>query len=223
MKSFPVFGTFKDSFGNTHQLFQGLRSKIKPGWQSIFQEKKHSVKGVDLKQLQKKGCYAAKKIIPLISNFGKKIEECTILEIGCNTGATAFALVDKGVKKIKGSEFTGYKVASRDQNNVTESVLEEVSKELQELRMQLSETCKNRTRVEFVDDDICNSKLPRGQFDIIASWSVLEHLHDTQKAFNSMAELLSPGGLLIHEYNPFFGLNGGHSLCTLDFLWGIHA
>ncbi|MGB0178095.1 MAG: hypothetical protein ACPF9D_13080, partial [Owenweeksia sp.] len=23
-----------------------------------------------------------------------------------------------------------------------------------------------------------------------------------------------------HEYNPFFCLNGGHSLCTLDFLWG---
>jgi hypothetical protein len=33
---------------------------------------------------------------------------------------------------------------------------------------------------------------------------------------------LKPGGIAIHEYNPFFGLNGGHSPCTLDFPWA-HA
>lgn len=220
MKAFPAFATFIDSKGYSHSLLQGLRSKIKPGWQNMFIAKTPSVKGVDVKQIVKNGTYAAQKITPLISNFGKNISQCTILEIGCNTGATSFALANKGAKKVVGSEFAGYKVASIDQNNVTDSKLETVSKELQEIREQLSQTCKNKSAVTFVEDDICNSQLPRNHFDIICSWDVLEHLHDTQKAFQSMAELLSQDGLLIHEYNPFFSLNGGHSLCTLDFLWG---
>ena len=37
-----------------------------------------------------------------------------------------------------------------------------------------------------------------------------------------MRGLLRPGGVAYHDYNPFFSLNGGHSLCTLDFPWG-HA
>jgi hypothetical protein len=35
-----------------------------------------------------------------------------------------------------------------------------------------------------------------------------------------MARLLRPGGILYHDYNPFFSSIGGHSLCTLDFPWG---
>ncbi len=37
-----------------------------------------------------------------------------------------------------------------------------------------------------------------------------------------MAGLLKPGGVMYHDYNPFFSAKGGHSLCTLDFPWG-HA
>ena len=35
-----------------------------------------------------------------------------------------------------------------------------------------------------------------------------------------MRDLLRPGGIGYHVYNPFFSANGGHSLCTLDFPWG---
>lgn len=51
---------------------------------------------------------------------------------------------------------------------------------------------------------------------------MLEHLNDPLKAFSNITKLLKPGGISIHQYNPFFCLNGGHSLCTLDFLFG-HA
>jgi hypothetical protein len=37
-----------------------------------------------------------------------------------------------------------------------------------------------------------------------------------------MARLLRPGGVVYHDYNPFFAENGGHSLVTLDLPWG-HA
>lgn len=218
-KQFPVFGSFTDSYDNTFSLLQGLRSKIKPGWENMFTSNK-TVSGLNLTQLQKNGNYAVQKIVPLIENFGKNISECTILEIGCNTGATAFALAEKGAKKVVGSEFTGYKISSIDQHNITENKLEEVSKELQNVRSELRKNYKKCNNVEFIEDDICNSQLLENSFDIICSWDVLEHLHNTQDAFISMKKLLAPGGLLIHEYNPFFSLNGGHSLCTLDFVWG---
>ena len=37
-----------------------------------------------------------------------------------------------------------------------------------------------------------------------------------------MSRILKSGGYAFHEYNPFFSVDGGHSLCTLDFPWG-HA
>jgi hypothetical protein len=39
-------------------------------------------------------------------------------------------------------------------------------------------------------------------------------------AFNQMANAIKTGGISYHQYNPFFSFNGGHSLCTLDFLHG---
>jgi SAM-dependent methyltransferase len=74
----------------------------------------------------------------------------------------------------------------------------------------------------FVEDDICASNLADGAFDVICSFEVLEHLRDPYAAFREMHRLLKPGGLGVHEYNPFYSLTGGHSLCTLDFPWG-HA
>jgi hypothetical protein len=35
-----------------------------------------------------------------------------------------------------------------------------------------------------------------------------------------MSEFLQDDGFIYHEYNPFFSINGGHSLCTLDFPFG---
>ena len=35
-----------------------------------------------------------------------------------------------------------------------------------------------------------------------------------------MFRILKPGGYTFHEYNPLLSFNGGHSLCTLDFMWG---
>jgi hypothetical protein len=52
------------------------------------------------------------------------------------------------------------------------------------------------------------------------SWEVIEHLFSPHDAFKHIWRLLKPGGYAFHEYNPFYSIIGGHSLCTLDFLWG---
>ena len=79
---------------------------------------------------------------------------------------------------------------------------------------------KTKGIVSFIEDDICNSRIESSSKDLIVSWDTLEHLNNPQKAFEEIFRILKPGGYTFHEYNPFFSFNGGHSLCTLDFMWG---
>ncbi len=81
---------------------------------------------------------------------------------------------------------------------------------------------KDAPKVSFVEDDICRSSVESESMDVIVSWEVLEHITRPNDAFKEMARILKKGGLAFHEYNPFFSVDGGHSLCTLDFPWG-HA
>ena len=76
--------------------------------------------------------------------------------------------------------------------------------------------------VDFVEDDISRSTLETASFDAIVSFEMLEHVRDPAAAFAEMARLVRPGGIVYHDYNPFFSSKGGHSLCTLAFPWG-HA
>ena len=36
-----VFGYFRDSFGTEHKLIEGLRNKIKPGWEGSLKKKNY--------------------------------------------------------------------------------------------------------------------------------------------------------------------------------------
>ena len=74
--------------------------------------------------------------------------------------------------------------------------------------------------VEFVEDDITASALEPGSLDAVVSFEVVEHVADPAAAFAAIARLLRPGGITYHDYNPFFAINGGHSLGTLDLPWG---
>ncbi len=75
------------------------------------------------------------------------------------------------------------------------------------------------SRVSF--DDISIEKLSsRDEFDAIVSWQTLEHIENPERAFKRMFRALKNGGFCFHEYNPFFSHTGGHSLCTLDCLYG---
>ena len=220
LNSFPKMGTFTDSVGNSHVLYNGLRSKLKPEWQKMVASNSALPKTFNFEALVAKGNEAAQKLIETAEIYGKDITQTSILEIGCNTGATSFALAQKGAVKVVGTEFSGYKVSSIKKNGVTKESLQEIADDLKNARETLSGLFTNYAKVEFADDDICNSKLEQNRFDLICSWDVLEHLHNTTDAFSSMRKLLSPGGIMIHEYNPYFCLNGGHSMCTLDFPWG---
>jgi len=221
LSKFPKKGSFDDSYGNKIDLFDGLRTKIKPGWERMQSSGNTEISENFLKSKKEGGEIAINKILPIITSLGKTIEDCSFLEIGCHSGGTSFAAADLGAANVIGTEFSGYKVSSVENvDDKFENRLEEVNDHLKQMRKKLAKLYKHSGRVSFLDDDICNSKLQPSSFDVVCSWEVLEHLHDPEAAFKSIYNLLKDDGISIHEYNPFYCLNGGHSLCTLDFLWG---
>ena len=56
-------------------------------------------------------------------------------------------------------------------------------------------------------------------FDVIYSASVLEHIQDIDNALDEMNRLLKPGGIMIHNYHPYFCHDGGHALGIGDSPW----
>jgi len=82
---------------------------------------------------------------------------------------------------------------------------------------------KERTAaaVDFRTGDITRqTDFDDEEIDIVYSASVLEHIAAPSDAFAEMSRILKPGGLMIHDYNPFFCPNGGHALGILDCPWG---
>ena len=223
LNQLSIKGTFKDSDGNTFPLYNLLRSKIKPGWENYFKnnvtqllyDRKIIVQSIERSTLE------INRIEPIINTFAGGIKNKTIAEIGCHSGGVVYTFAQKGASKVIGTDYTEYKVSSSDAKDL-QRANEEVNTSLDKLRSEIQKEFSHTENVSFVNDDICNTQLPPNFFDIVCSWDVLEHIHKPETAFQGIYSILKPGGIAIHEYNPFFGLNGGHSPCTLDIPWG-HA
>lgn len=216
LSSFPVTGSFTDRHGNQFTLREGLRSRIKPGWQSYF-EHSYNTRSFDKKMAEQQasnGRRAVEKIESLINCFAGGVSQKSVLEIGCNSGAATYAFSEKGASKVVGTDFVEYKTTS--DNNVHDSVVDNYLSQVRDL---VKQCFKPGCQVQFRDDDICNSSLPDNTFDLVCSWDVLEHIHDPLAAFKHINRIMKKGGVAIHTYNPFFNINGGHSPCTLDFPW----
>ena len=221
LKKHSVKGTFADSHGNSFPLYDQFRSKVKPNWQSYFanvptqlpSNQKIITNAIDTSRLQ------VERIEQLIETYVGGIKGKTVLEIGCHSGGVLYTFAQKGALKVTGTDYVEYKVSSADSKNI-EKANAEVNQSLSNLRTDMSKMFSNTNVVDYRNDDICNSQLPHSFYDIACSWDVLEHIHDPESAFKHIYNILKPGGISIHEYNPFFGLNGGHSPCTIDFPWG---
>jgi SAM-dependent methyltransferase len=144
-----------------------------------------------------------------------------ILEIGCYDGAAAFQLARLGATVVA-SDLPRYYVIQRP-NDPAEGDLARQREALAALRDRARVVAEAPVgAVEFIEDDITASALTAGSFDAVVSFEVLEHVNSAEATFAAIYDLLRPGGVGFHDYNPFFSLIGGHSLCTLDFEWG-HA
>ena len=222
-----VFGFFTDSFGNRMELLSGLRDRIKPSWR-IMINPAYTVIQVPPTKTRELTIKKQTKALTRIENFlqtqslsfvGKEI-----LEIGAYDGSSAYAFASFGAKKVLATDMAAYYINQTPGGVVSQDAIAKKNKELDQIRNAYANTIdqKDVPKVSFIEDDITVSSVASASMDVIVSWEVLEHITNPNDAFKEMARILKPGGYAFHEYNPFFSVDGGHSLCTLDFPWG-HA
>jgi SAM-dependent methyltransferase len=217
--------TFVDRHGTTHQLDPELRDRLKPGWRTMLDPQALAMPPTDAALREK-----ARKVVTPIAEANALLSVTTgrmlsgrILEIGCYDGSAAFAIAAEPGADVVGSDLARYYLHQRPGDVPGTDELERQQGVLADLRERARIVAGIEPgRVAFVEDDITRSTLEPGTFDVIVSFEVLEHLLDPLAGFAAMTALLKPGGVMYHDYNPFFASNGGHSLVTLDFLWG-HA
>lgn len=222
-----VFGVFTDSFGNRMELLSGLRDRIKPSWRVMINPVYTAIKAPSRDKMELK-MKDQTKALTRIENFlqtqslsfvGKEI-----LEIGAYDGSSAYAFASFGASRVLATDMAAYYINQTPGGIVSKDAIAKKNRELTQTRDAYSKIIdqKDAVKVSFVEDDITVSSVASNSMDVIVSWEVLEHITSPNDAFKEMARILKPGGFAFHEYNPFFSVDGGHSLCTLDFPWG-HA
>jgi SAM-dependent methyltransferase len=220
----PPLPVFTDRHGVTHRLDPTLRDRLKPNWRLMCDPATASAPPSDgaLRDRLRKASKTALEVERVLGTTLGGPVRGRILEIGCYDGSTAFELSRRPDTSVVASDLARYYVVQRpgqleaDVIAAEEGVLARLRERVRILAGRPPEA------VTFVEDDITTSTLEPASFDLVVSFEVLEHLQRPDDAFAAMARVLRPGGVMYHDYNPFFSSIGGHSLATLDVPWG-HA
>ncbi len=129
-----------------------------------------------------------KYVIPYVSEFVDVGEKLSVLEIGCGEGGNLRPFLDAGCDRVVGVD-------------------------LSEPRVKLAiEHFKDHERVdhiEFIAKDIYKVD-DLGQFDLIITRDVLEHIHGQERFMEYIKKFLKPNGKLFQGFPPWYNPFGGH-------------
>jgi SAM-dependent methyltransferase len=152
------------------------------------------------KYFKEQGITTEKYVVPLIGEVKDITKDTSVLEIGCGEGGNLIPFYKIGCKRIVGIDMSKSKIAN---GNVFFNKIE-----------------GNRDNLEFICDDIYNIKAEDiGQFDIIITRDVLEHIHGQEKFMNFVKRFMKPKGKFFLGFPPWYNPFGGHQqVCDSDLL-----
>jgi len=198
--------------GELYQRYENYRDAIVPHWRGMAQPTgRWSVASESMNQARND----VREMLDLVGAYGGTLGD--VLDVGCDVGMHVHAMSEAGAGSVSGIDIPAY--GARQTEYQTAAAQSEI---LSERRKEVAGAFGVASgTISFRDVDVAELN-DEGRYDLITSWETLEHVSDPRKAFERMHAALKPSGLAFHKYNPFFAIDGGHSLCTLDFDWG-HA
>lgn len=199
---------FKLSNGYELPIIDGWREQIKSNWRKAYKEFEYSPIPIEKINKLKHDIQMASYIL---SKYGISIKDKKIMDVGCYLGIQCFGAIELGANHAVGIDIPEYYV-----NQSTKDV--NASKILEERRDQIRNEHPHidRSKISFFDTSVFEMDF-ENEFDIIFSWETFEHITNPKEALKRIHKALKPGGFSFHNYNPFFCISGGHSMCTLDF------
>lgn len=129
-------------------------------------------------------------VIPFIQETTEVSKNTTVLEIGCGEGGNLVPFLKMGCKRVVGIDMAENKI---------------------ENAKEFFKTIENGESVEFITADIYNIDPEElGQFDVIITRDVLEHIHGQEKFMEFVKKFLKPGGKFFLGFPPWHFPFGGH-------------
>lgn len=151
---------------------------------------------------------AAMRILGRITRAGLHADQVRALEMGCGTGYTTLALGALGVKEAIGVDVAALAPGGTAERDAVAGYFAGRG----------NGRLHSRTRLE--QGDAHALAFPDGAFDLVHNASAIEHVRTPARVFCEASRVLRSGGFALFDVDPWFGPQGGHSLCTLDFPWG---
>jgi ubiquinone/menaquinone biosynthesis C-methylase UbiE len=140
-----------------------------------------------------------------VSRAGRAFAGAQVLDVGTGSGYLPYALVAAGASAAVGLDVTVSTELPSERARVATGLAGEGAK-----------------AARLVAGDVHEMPFDDASFDVVCSGSAVEHFQDARRAIAEIFRVLRPGGVTFHGVDPWFGMQGGHALCTLDFPWG-HA
>lgn len=134
------------------------------------------------------GITVEKYVIPLLSNYINIDKNTSVLEIGCGEGGNLSPFMNLGCNKIVGIDLSEGKIKNAKS---------------------FFKDHPNAKNIEFIHNDIYNMEA-LGEFDIILTRDVLEHIHGQERFMQFVKKFLKPGGLFFLGFPPWYNPFGGH-------------
>jgi len=129
-----------------------------------------------------------KYVIPFINDTVSIDENTSVLEIGCGEGGNLKPFLDIGCSRVVGIDLSKEKIENANKYFTDHP---------------------NKDSASFIAEDIYTIE-NLGQFDIIITRDVLEHIHDQERFMIHVKKFMKPNGKFFLGFPPWQNPFGGH-------------
>jgi SAM-dependent methyltransferase len=161
-----------------------------------------------------------RRLLGEFARWGGRIEGARVLDVGCGDGINCLLVALWPVQSVVGIDMELPLVEAVERRDRVRRLTDHVCTETQ-LTGDLNEILE-RLPVRLLKMDASAMAFDDDSHDLLISRSAIEHIVAVERAFDEMARVVRPGGLIYLSTDPYFFPRGCHKSGIVDIPWA-HA